>query len=85
MSKTDVEKLQEAVRERYRQNKNRKRPAKSADASARMLEILAQGAIATAGYQTAIQLAKLNENIEKLRQAISVGNALNAGDGYPER
>jgi hypothetical protein len=38
-----------------------------------------------AAFQIAIQLAKLNENIEKLRQTIATGNSLRAGDGYPER
>jgi hypothetical protein len=84
MPKTDVEKLLEAFEEFFNGIEKIKTDQRSGDTSARMLEIIAQGAIATATYQAAIQLAKLNENIEKLRQTIATGNALRAGDGYPE-
>jgi hypothetical protein len=84
--KTDVEKLQAAFEEFFSGIEKTKTESdkRGADVSARMIEIIAQGSTATAAYHIAIQLAKLNENIEKLRQTITVGNSLRSGDGYPE-
>jgi hypothetical protein len=86
MPETDVEKLKASFEEFFNGIEKTKTESstRSGEASARMLEIIAQGGMATAAYQIAIQLAKLNENIEKFRQTISVGNSLHGGGGYPE-
>lgn len=54
-----------------------------AEVGARVMEFVVSGATASAAYEIAIQLAKLNENMEKIRKEISVAGTLISGGGYP--
>ena len=67
MPRTDVEKLEESY-EKFSNGIEMAKSASSGDAGARMLEIVSLGALATAAYQIAIQMAKLNEFLREIRE-----------------